>query len=98
MPLETAWHSPSSMRGPAPPGDNHGCFAWEVSMSLHPRHDRMVVPGTTVPAHARVRTFSLPFEVVEEPSLCLADKRAILAEWASDRSAVESWPTLRRLP
>ena len=66
-------------------------------MRLHPRHDRMVVPDTTAPAHERVPSFSLPFEVVEDPALSLAEKRAILSEWASDLSAVEGWPTLRRL-
>ncbi len=43
------------------------------------------------------RRFALPHEVIEDPSLSLAEKRAILAEWASDRSAVESRPTLRWL-
>jgi len=43
------------------------------------------------------RRFALPHQVVEDPSLNLAEKRAILAEWASDRSAVESRPTLRWL-
>ena len=67
-------------------------------MRLHPGHDRMVVPDTRLSARARGRNFSLPLEVVEDPSLSVADKRAILAEWASDLSAVESWPTLRLLP
>ena len=44
------------------------------------------------------RRFALPHEVIEDPSLSLAEKRAILAEWASDRWAVESRPTLRWLP
>ena len=66
-------------------------------MRLHPGHDRMVVPNTTVPAHDRVGTFTLPLEVVEDPSLSVAEKRVILAEWESDFSAVKSWPTLRRL-
>ncbi len=43
------------------------------------------------------RRFALPHQVVEDPSLNLAEKRAILAEWASDRSAVASRPTLRWL-
>lgn len=43
------------------------------------------------------RRFSLPSEVVDDPSLSPAEKRAILAEWASDASAVPSHPTLRRL-
>ena len=44
------------------------------------------------------RRFAFPHQVVDDPSISLAEKRAILAEWASDRSAVESRPTLRWLP
>jgi len=44
------------------------------------------------------RRFAFPHEVVEDPSLSIAEKRAILSEWASDASAVESFPTLRLLP
>ncbi len=44
------------------------------------------------------RHFAFPHEVVDDPSLGLTDKRAILAEWASDACAVESFPTLRLLP
>ena len=47
---------------------------------------------------ARKSRFTFPHEVVEDPSLSIAEKRAILSEWASDASAVESFPTLRRLP
>ena len=62
-------------------------------MHLRPMHDRLDVP------HARKRhDFSFPHEVVEDPSLSVAEKRAILAEWASDRSAIDSFPTLRQLP
>ena len=42
-------------------------------------------------------TFSFPHEVVDDISLSVTEKRAILAEWASDKSSVESYPTLRRL-
>ena len=44
------------------------------------------------------RRFAFPHEVVEDPSLSIAEKRAILSEWASDASAIESYPTLRLLP
>ena len=44
------------------------------------------------------RRFAFPHEVVEDPSLSVSEKRAILSEWASDASAIESFPTLRRLP
>jgi hypothetical protein len=43
------------------------------------------------------RRFTFPHEIVEDPCLSVAQKRAILAEWASDASAVESFPTLRLL-
>src|ERR1700742_1893090 len=44
------------------------------------------------------RDFAFPHEVVDDPSFSLAEKREILSEWASDRCAVESFPTLRLLP
>lgn len=46
----------------------------------------------------RPRSFSLPYEVLDDPSLNRSQKRAILAEWASDACAVASFPALRRLP
>ena len=44
------------------------------------------------------RDFSFPHEVLENPGLSLADKRAVLCEWASDACAMESFPLLRWLP
>jgi len=38
-----------------------------------------------------------PDDVVGDPNLSAADKRAILASWVSDARAVENAPTLRRL-
>jgi hypothetical protein len=46
------------------------------------------------PAHA----FAHPRHVVGDPDLTLNEKRAILAWWASDACAIESAPTMRRLP
>jgi hypothetical protein len=43
-------------------------------------------------------TYSLPHELVEDPSFNTRQKREILAEWASDACAIESFPTLRLLP
>lgn len=40
-------------------------------------------------------TFGHPREVVAHPNLSLAEKRAILASWASDASAIASCPALR---
>ncbi|MHB2210962.1 hypothetical protein [Methylobacterium sp. CM6257] len=42
--------------------------------------------------------FRHPREVLAYPGLSRAEKRAILASWASDARAVESCPTLRCLP
>lgn len=39
--------------------------------------------------------FAHPNEVVVHPSLSVAEKRAILASWASDAAAVASCPSLR---
>jgi hypothetical protein len=40
-------------------------------------------------------TFEHPRDVVSHPSLSLAEKRAILASWSSDASAIASCPSLR---
>lgn len=39
--------------------------------------------------------FEHPRDVVSHPGLSLGEKRAILASWASDASAVSSCPSLR---
>jgi hypothetical protein len=39
--------------------------------------------------------FTHPKDVVSHPDLTLAEKRAILASWASDASAIASCPALR---
>jgi hypothetical protein len=43
------------------------------------------------------RTFAHPEEVVDDQELTLADKRSLLASWASDALAVEDAPSLRQL-
>lgn len=42
-------------------------------------------------------TFAHPDEVVDDQELTLADKRSLLASWASDALAVEDAPSLRQL-
>ena len=42
--------------------------------------------------------FRHPFDVAHHPSLEPEVKRAILASWASDRSAVKDQPALRKPP
>jgi hypothetical protein len=44
------------------------------------------------------RTFSHPSEVLSNPVLSLAEKRCVLAAWASDAFAVKDRPWLRQLP
>jgi hypothetical protein len=39
-----------------------------------------------------------PRDVVEDPTLSIGEKRAILASWASDAASVASNPALRELP
>ena len=39
--------------------------------------------------------FAHPRDVIADPTLSLAEKRAILASWASDASAISSCPALR---
>jgi len=39
--------------------------------------------------------FDHPAEVLTHPSLSISEKRAILASWASDASAIASCPALR---
>ncbi len=41
--------------------------------------------------------FTHPADVLKDPDLDAAEKRAILSSWASDASAVEDAPTLRWL-
>jgi hypothetical protein len=43
-------------------------------------------------------TFRYPHEVLRDPNMSADEKRAVLAAWASDEHAVESFPTLRHLP
>lgn len=40
-------------------------------------------------------TFNHPKEVIAHPALSIAEKRVILASWASDASATASCPSLR---
>ena len=42
--------------------------------------------------------FNHPRDVVANPSLSISEKRAILASWASDASAIASCPSLRAPP
>jgi len=41
------------------------------------------------------KAFGSPSQVVNDPDMTLAEKRAVLASWASDACAVEACPELR---
>jgi len=64
----------------------------EVAMRTTPAHNNvfdfnaLLHPGTV---------FEHPRDVVADPTLSLSEKRAILASWASDASAIASCPSLR---
>ncbi|HRF07503.1 MAG TPA: hypothetical protein PL193_02485 [Xanthobacteraceae bacterium] len=44
------------------------------------------------------RLYFHPSEIVKDPNIPVKRKRSLLADWASDRNAVESKPALRRNP
>lgn len=44
------------------------------------------------------RLYFHPLEIVNDPDISRKRKRELLADWASDRNAVESKPALRRNP
>jgi hypothetical protein len=58
------------------------------------RRDTRGLDALLHPAQA----FEHPMKVVDDPDLTLAEKRAILASWASDACAVEATPALRQPP
>ncbi|MBP1181187.1 hypothetical protein [Methylobacterium sp. PvR107] len=78
------------------------------SLSLQPDIERLgpvaaasLRPPAIEPFEAFVApgdVFRHPREVLGYPGLSRAEKRAILASWASDACAVESCPSLRCLP
>lgn len=63
-------------------------------MSTHDLGREQTRKMSTLSSHG----FSLPHEVIEDPSLSLSQKQEILSQWASDACSVESHPTLRLLP
>jgi hypothetical protein len=46
----------------------------------------------------KLAVYTHPGEVLDDQTLTLADKRSLLASWASDALAVEDAPSLRQLP
>jgi len=64
----------------------------EVTMRPTTAHDNVF--DLTALLHPGA-AFDHPRDVVDDPNLTPAEKRAILASWASDASAVASCPSLR---
>jgi hypothetical protein len=53
-------------------------------------------PGSPTQGY-RAAIYTLPDDVINDPRLTTAEKRALLASWISDARAVENAPSLRRL-
>lgn len=64
-------------------------------------HTRYQIPTHSSPKPCKLEAVLCllddPTKVVNHPRLSRAEKRALLASWASDSYAVENQPTLRRL-
>lgn len=64
-------------------------------------HTRYQIPAHSSPRSGKLEAFLClfddPAKVVNHPGLSRAEKRALLASWASDSYAVENEPTIRRL-
>jgi hypothetical protein len=54
--------------------------------------------GAATPGASSWCNFAFPHETVDDLSLSVSQKRAILSEWASDVCSIKSFPTLRLLP
>jgi hypothetical protein len=67
---------------------------WNRTIGLAEDDEILDLDSLLHPAQA----FDHPSEVVNDPNLTLNEKRAILASWASDASAIEAAPSLRRVP
>jgi hypothetical protein len=65
----------------------------EVSKSREDADGKFDLDALLHPAKA----FAHPMDVVRDPDLTLAEKRALLASWASDACAVEAVPELRSI-
>jgi hypothetical protein len=79
----------------------HRAAVVEVEMSGLQKLDAEQ-PDIALPADDLIsrksRMFAHPEEVVDDLELTLADKRSLLASWASDALGVEDSPSLRQLP
>jgi hypothetical protein len=90
---------PGVRQGPGRQGDPYPCCSAEnramrtYDFTPLPRYESEL-DDLLHPAQA----FERPMKVVEDPDLTLAEKRAILASWASDACALEAAPALRRPP
>jgi hypothetical protein len=60
-------------------------------------YDRACAPEIQALLHPS-QAYAHPRDVLNDPDLTTYEKRAILSAWASDACAVESCPSIRRLP
>ena len=62
-------------------------------------HTPNITSGTNEPRSDRgeARVWADPNYVLNDPAMTLAEKRALLASWASDARAVPNYPPLRQL-
>jgi hypothetical protein len=65
---------------------------------MEKRENSISIGKCTTAFGRTIWSFQYPHQVVSDLSLGLDEKREILAAWASDANAVESFPTLRHLP
>jgi hypothetical protein len=63
-----------------------------MSQRVNPSHTHRAAPLRGAPA-----IYTHPDEVLSDPKLAPAEKKALLASWISDARAVENAPTLRQL-
>jgi hypothetical protein len=79
----------------------HRAAVVEVEMSglqnLDVDQPNIALPADDLLSH-KSRILAHPDEVVVDQELTLADKRSLLALWASDALGVEDSPSLRQLP
>jgi hypothetical protein len=67
------------------------------NITLAPMWSAVTDPDLNLLLHP-ASAFDHPMDVVNDPDLTIAEKRAILSSWASDACAMESQPAMRLAP
>ena len=91
---------PGVTSGGAARGRGSDVFVKERERTMRPTtaNDNVLDFNNVLGFHALLRPpmmFEAPTDVVNHPGLTTAEKRAILASWASDASAIASCPSMR---